>query len=237
MQPSPATPNPPQKDHRNSPALAEACRADVDAHCGGAAPGGGRVYDCLAGLADPRPWQPAGQQATPPPPGPPGPRPQLSPACAAEFERVQEIVADDVTLDAGLLRLCGAERDRFCGAVAHGEGRVFRCLAENLLAPDFGRACQDAVGGKLRRREGNWRLDPSLRRACRGDVDRWVTVRGSAVALEAPLLAIRQSGLRRCAALPHPPPPHPPNPTRAARLAPHPPGSAPPRRRAARLAP
>lgn len=35
---------------------------------------------------------------------------------------------------------------------------------------DFRAPCQAAVTAKLRRRESNWRLDPALRRACKGDV-------------------------------------------------------------------
>ncbi|GBF91963.1 hypothetical protein Rsub_04687 [Raphidocelis subcapitata] len=139
------------QDFRVNLGLAEACRADIDAHCAGVEPGAGRVPACLAAAAR---------------------KTKLSPACAAELERVDEMEADDVTLDANLLQLCRAERDTFCGGVSHGEGRVFRCLAENMGSADFGPDCQAAVAGKLQKREGNWRLDPPLRRACRGDVDR-----------------------------------------------------------------
>jgi Golgi apparatus protein 1 len=60
----------------------------------------------------------------------------------------------------------------FCASVEAGEGRVFKCLAENMASADFGASCQAAIMEKLRRREGNWRLDPQLRRACKADVEK-----------------------------------------------------------------
>jgi len=58
----------------------------------------------------------------------------------------------------------------FCGEVAPGGARVFRCLAENLADPDFGQNCRNEIVRKLQRRQANWKLDPALRRACRADV-------------------------------------------------------------------
>lgn len=57
-----------------------------------------------------------------------------------------------------------------CKDVATGSGRVFRCLAEHLEDGDFGDACKSQIANKLQRRQSNWKLDPSLRKACKADV-------------------------------------------------------------------
>ncbi len=114
------------------------------------APGDGRVPACLRA---------AGAEV-------------LSAGCRDELARAEEKEASDVRLDAGLLQKCKDERAVFCEAVAPGDGRVFRCLAENMASTDFGGACQGAIMQKLRRREGNWRLDPPLRRACKDDAQK-----------------------------------------------------------------
>lgn len=41
-----------------------------------------------------------------------------------------------------------------------------------MASADFGGSCKDMILNKLKRRDANWRLDPPLRKACKGDVDR-----------------------------------------------------------------
>jgi Golgi apparatus protein 1 len=146
-----ARPPPPlcPQDFRLDLALAEACRADVDAHCAKAPPGEGALAECLRAAG-----------------------PKLSAPCRAGLARAEEREADDARLDAGLLQKCRDERSVFCSDVQAGGGRVFKCFAENMASADFGSGCQGAIMGKLRRREGNWRLDPPLRRACKADVEK-----------------------------------------------------------------
>jgi hypothetical protein len=52
------------------------------------------------------------------------------------------------------LQSCAAERKMFCGEVAPGGARVFRCLAENLADADFGENCRGEIIRKLQRRCG-----------------------------------------------------------------------------------
>ncbi len=107
-------------------------------------PGEGRVHNCLREH-----------------------RSQLSEACRREELLLEELEAENVELRPSLLRTCRAERRNFCGSVAPGQARVFRCLAEKLSDPDFGEACRNEIIGKLHRRQANWKLDPTLRKACR----------------------------------------------------------------------
>jgi Golgi apparatus protein 1 len=41
-----------------------------------------------------------------------------------------------------------------------------------MASADFGDTCQATIMQKLHRREGNWRLDPPLRRACKADAEK-----------------------------------------------------------------
>jgi len=137
------------QDFRVNLALAEACRSDVDKVCAKVTPGDGRVPMCLREHSG-----------------------NLSTGCQGELLRLEEREASDVRLDMGLLQRCKDERALFCRAVAPGDGRVFRCMVESMASADFGAGCQAAIMQKLRRREGNWRLDPPLRRACKEDAER-----------------------------------------------------------------
>lgn len=94
-------------------------------------------------------------------------RTNLSDPCRREELLLEEQEAENVELRPGLLRVCRAERRVFCGAVAPGQARVFRCLAEKIGDTDFGEACRKEVTSKLLRRQANWKLDPTLRKACR----------------------------------------------------------------------
>jgi golgi apparatus protein 1 len=67
------------------------------------------------------------------------------------------------------VQTCSDERNVFCGDVATGQARVFRCLVHNLGKADFGDACKNEILSKLQRRQENWKLDISLRAACKDD--------------------------------------------------------------------
>ena len=57
--------------------------------------------------------------------------------------RLEEKEVDNIELNVGLLRACKDERTLFCGGVAPGQARVFRCLAENMGNGDFGGPVQE----------------------------------------------------------------------------------------------
>jgi golgi apparatus protein 1 len=69
------------------------------------------------------------------------------------------------------VQACANERDVFCGELQTGQARVFRCLAHNLGKADFGEACKKEVMTKLARRQQNWKLDVTLRKACKDDAE------------------------------------------------------------------
>ncbi|KAG2498297.1 hypothetical protein HYH03_003558 [Edaphochlamys debaryana] len=128
----------------NDVILAAACRTDVQQFCADILPGEGRMHECLRSH-----------------------RAQLSDSCRREELLLEEQEAENVELRPGLLRVCRSERRAFCSMVSPGQARVFRCLAEKMGDPDFGDACRKEITTKLLRRQANWKLDPSLRKACK----------------------------------------------------------------------
>ncbi|GFH10065.1 uncharacterized protein HaLaN_05313 [Haematococcus lacustris] len=108
-------------DYRNDVILALACRADVDRLCGEVEPGEGRVHQCLRAH-----------------------RNQLSEDCRKEELLLEELEAESVELQPGLMKVCKDERSMFCQSVVPGGARMFS--------------------------QANWRLDPPLRKACRAAV-------------------------------------------------------------------
>ncbi|EFJ50973.1 hypothetical protein VOLCADRAFT_103617 [Volvox carteri f. nagariensis] len=131
----------------NDVILAAACRNDVQKFCSTIEPGEGRVHECLRSH-----------------------RANLTEACRREELLLEEEEAENVELRPGLLRICRSERRVFCGSVSPGQARVFRCLAEKISDPDFGEPCRKEITSKLLRRQANWKLDPTLRKACRTSV-------------------------------------------------------------------
>lgn len=67
------------------------------------------------------------------------------------------------------MQACASERDVFCSEIQTGQARVFRCLVHNLGKADFGETCKKEVMTKLSRRQQNWKLDVTLRKACKED--------------------------------------------------------------------
>lgn len=132
--------------------LAEACRSDVEKFCSSVEPGEGRVHKCLRDN-----------------------RKKLSSSCRKEELLLEETESESIELSVSLMKACSAERQLFCGDVAPGQARVFRCLAENMNDADFNQNCKFQIVAKLQRRQANWKLDPPLRKACRSDVQQYCT--------------------------------------------------------------
>lgn len=74
----------------------------------------------------------------------------------------------DNDVDRGM-QACASEREVFCSEMRTGQARVFRCLVHNLGKADFGETCKKEVKKKLARRQQNWKLDVTLRQACKAD--------------------------------------------------------------------
>eukprot|EP00775_Hariotina_reticulata_P012795 gene12795-12923_t len=135
------------QDFHNDVILAAQCQGDVEQFCKLVPPGEGRVHACLRQH-----------------------RSQLSDGCRQEESILEQQEAEHIELRPNLLKACADERQAFCKNVQPGSARIFRCLAQKLADPDFGAKCRTEVISKLLRRQANWKLDPTLRKACHADV-------------------------------------------------------------------
>ena len=164
-------------DFRNDILLAEACRADVDAFCGGVAPGG--VVACLAEH-----------------------RGALSAACASAVADLERVATASVDLQPALASACSAERKAHCDGVPAGKARVLACLVAAADGADFGEACVEAVRSAVSARGREWKADGGLRAACAADAaSHCAGVKGRGGAMHACLAAKGASALApACAA-------------------------------------
>jgi len=137
------------KDIRFDAPLLDACKADMEKHCAGVDPGQGRVRACL------------GEH-----------RKGLARTCRAElFKRgVQE--KNDVRLHAQMEAACGADMQRFCKDVPHGNGHaeVIGCLQSYADAPEMSASCQKQLLQERSAAARDFRLVPALQRNCRTDI-------------------------------------------------------------------
>jgi len=85
--------------------VTEGCKVELEKYCGNVTPGGGRVLACLYAYGD-----------------------KLSPKCeyalydaAAQLERA-------VAALSYVANECDEDLDKYCGAIAPGEGRLLDCL-------------------------------------------------------------------------------------------------------------
>ena len=135
-------------DFRNDIILAETCRQDVDQFCDLVEPGEGRVHACLRENRD-----------------------KISEACAAEELKLEKIESESTELQPKLNKLCSEERTVFCKNVKAGNGRVFKCLQENMAKPDFSTSCRNEVDKRQKRMQENWQLDYGVSHECKKEVD------------------------------------------------------------------
>jgi len=136
------------KDFTADAMLNELCTDDAQALCEGVEPGGGRQQDCLRKK-----------------------RAQLSWDCQEELFRQEVEDADDMRLNAVLLRLCSKDKKKFCADVKPGMGRAKMCLEENREKPDFSPECKVKFEEMMVRRASDFRLDTNVRDQCRDDIE------------------------------------------------------------------
>ena len=61
---------------------------------------------------------------------------------------------------------------QFCADVEPGHSRALDCLATHREEPDFSADCRGLIESALAERAVDFRLDPTLRRACARDIER-----------------------------------------------------------------
>ncbi|CAF3848511.1 unnamed protein product [Rotaria sp. Silwood1] len=95
---------------------------------------------------------------------------QLNEKCRKEIFRLAEMQSDDYHLDRALFYACRDDRERLCGQVSSGNGRVYRCLYDqkfnNMMSP----ACRKEVHRRQSLVVANVKMDAPLIRACSSEM-------------------------------------------------------------------
>lgn len=73
------------------------------------------------------------------------PNKALGADCRREVLHVAELQGDDYHLDRPLFFACRGDKDRLCGQVRAGEGRIFSCLLEHMDDPQMSDSCRDKM--------------------------------------------------------------------------------------------
>lgn len=98
---------------------------------------------------------------------------ELNPKCRHELLRLAELQADDFNLDRPLYYACRDDRDKFCGEVQAGEGRVLACLTQLATHPHMSSLCREKLLLRQQVVAQDYRVSHALMRACQKDINQW----------------------------------------------------------------
>ncbi|CAF4465471.1 unnamed protein product, partial [Rotaria sp. Silwood2] len=94
----------------------------------------------------------------------------LVPQCRKEIFRLAEMQSDDYHLDRALFYACRDDRERLCGQVSSGNGRVYRCLYEQKFNSMMSSACRKEVHRRQSLVVADVNMDAPLIRACNNEM-------------------------------------------------------------------
>ena len=139
------------EDYRNDYAMKRACEGDAKRLCKNVKPGNHRIYDCLEEKAN-----------------------KMSFGCQKEYFRQQMIAVghENFRFAYKLHEKCPVEVEKFCRDVKPGNSRVIECLRVHKNDFDFSKDCRDELHDITSLELSDFRLDGSLRRACKKDAEK-----------------------------------------------------------------
>lgn len=108
----------------------------------------------------------------------------LTPDCSLELFRQEVENSDDLRLSLRLYKACQADQQRYCEQIPYGASRIKDCLEEHRLEPKFTSECRSEIETMMRRRAGNYQLDPELTKACDKDINKTCTYPSTSGGLE-----------------------------------------------------
>ncbi|TMS33552.1 hypothetical protein L596_001281 [Steinernema carpocapsae] len=86
--------------------------------------------------------------------------------CRHEVMRLVELQSDDFHLDRHLFFACREDREKFCGEVPAGNGKVFECLLSHKDEPNMHPECRNVTNDRAQRMGEDYRMAPPLVKAC-----------------------------------------------------------------------
>ncbi|KAK8385192.1 hypothetical protein O3P69_012180 [Scylla paramamosain] len=95
---------------------------------------------------------------------------QLGEACHKQILRLAELQSDDFHLDRPLFFSCRDDREKFCGKVRSGEGRVYKCLIKHKTDRGMSKECAEQLSRRQKLTVQDYRANRGIVRACRSAI-------------------------------------------------------------------
>ncbi|BHF71665.1 glycogenin glucosyltransferase glg1 [Sparganum proliferum] len=95
---------------------------------------------------------------------------KLDSKCAHQIFRISELQSDDFHLDRPLFYACREDRERLCGGIVSGDGRVFDCLMSHKFDEGMSSECRQHLTKRQRLRSHNYRADHGLTNSCAKEI-------------------------------------------------------------------
>eukprot|EP01024_Parvocaulis_polyphysoides_P049908 TRINITY_DN4859_c0_g2_i4.p1 TRINITY_DN4859_c0_g2~~TRINITY_DN4859_c0_g2_i4.p1 ORF type:complete len:703 (+),score=133.40 TRINITY_DN4859_c0_g2_i4:438-2546(+) len=137
------------EDVRLDVPLLNACQEDRSTYCADIPAGSARVIHCLQDN-----------------------RKKLSPVCKATLFDQEVKMAEDIDFKYKLKSECNAEISRFCADTPSGNGRVIRCLEDNMNHVEFSKECRIQMNEEIRLQAEDYRLNFRLKTSCQNDINK-----------------------------------------------------------------
>ena len=96
---------------------------------------------------------------------------EVTEQCRQEMQSVVEMQGDDFHLDRALFLACRADREKYCGRVQAGQGRVYRCLIKYKQSAS--EQCQAQLTRRQRLVSNDFKADGGLVRSCKVEIKKY----------------------------------------------------------------
>ncbi|KAG7170035.1 Golgi apparatus protein 1-like [Homarus americanus] len=94
----------------------------------------------------------------------------LDSSCHKQILRLSELQSDDFHLDRALFFACREDREKFCGNIRSGEGRVYKCLMKHKTERGMSKECVDQISRRQQLTVQDYRVNRGIVRACRSAI-------------------------------------------------------------------
>lgn len=135
-------------DIRASPALYDACKADIKDHCASISSKGGEVQYCLGQAGSKLHWD-----------------------CREQLHLNAIANAGDIRLSTRMFLTCLEDKKTFCPLVEPGYSRAITCLEGHRGLPGFSNDCRQMLENAMSERSMDFRLEPNMKEACKEDIE------------------------------------------------------------------
>lgn len=97
----------------------------------------------------------------------------LTADCKHQILRISELQSNDFHLDKPLYFACRADREKFCKNVESGNGRVYKCLMENMRQDEMSEDCREHLKQREHLIIQDYKVSKSLGHSCKADIKKY----------------------------------------------------------------